>query len=306
MDRELVYRDLLNVLDKEQILLDEPMKNHTTFRIGGLADFMIKAKDRKDIIQVYNYAKKSNLPFYIVGKASNLLVKDTGIRGIVIKNLYDKIEVISDTDDFIELEVASGTPIAKLAKYALENSLEGLEFSYGIPGTVGGAVRMNAGAYGGEFKDCVVASTILDIDGNEQILDYEGHGFVYRNSSIAINNYILLSIRLKLKKGNKEEIEEKMKNNIDARVSKQPYNMPSAGSVFKRGNGFITAALIDEAGLKGKKIGGARVSEKHAGFIVNDGNATASDVIELIEFVKSTIKEKFGKELETEVIIVGD
>ena len=286
MNKEEIYQDLLNVLDKAQILQDEPMKNHTTFRIGGLADFMIKGKDKKDIVQVYNYAKKSGVPFYIVGKASNLLVKDTRIRGIVVKNLYDKIEVINDTADFIELDVASGTPIVKLAKYALENSLEGLEFSYGIPGTVGGAVRMNAGAYGGEFKDCVVTSTILDVDGNEQVLDYEDHGFVYRNSSIAINNYILLSVRFRLKKGNKEEIEEKMKNNIEARVSKQPYDTLNAGSVFKRGNGFITAALIDEAGLKGKKIGGAMVSEKHAGFIVNDGNATASDVIELIEFVK--------------------
>lgn len=165
---------------------------------------------------------------------------------------------------------------------------------------------MNAGAYGGEIKDCIIESLVLDKEGNEKVLSFEEHNFVYRNSCIAGNGYIVLSTKIKLKRGNKEEIKEKMNYNMKSRTNKQPYNMPSAGSVFKRGNGFITAAVIDEAGLKGKKIGGAIVSEKHAGFIVNTGDATAKDVIDLIEYVKTTVKEKFGKELEQEVIIVGE
>ena len=165
---------------------------------------------------------------------------------------------------------------------------------------------MNAGAYGGEIKDCIIESLVLDKEGNEKVLSFEEHNFVYRNSCIADNGYIVLSTKIKLKRGNKEEIKEKMNYNMKSRTNKQPYNMPSAGSVFKRGNGFITAAVIDEAGLKGKKIGGAIVSEKHAGFIVNTGDATAKDVIDLIEYVKTTVKEKFGKELEQEVIVVGE
>ena len=306
MHKENIYNDLSQLIDESKILKDEPMKNHTTFKIGGNADFLIKATEKKDIISVYKYAIKNNIPVYIIGKASNLLVKDKGIRGIVIKNLYDDIRILKEYEEVVELEIASGTTCTKLAKFALDNSLEGLEFSYGIPGTMGGAVRMNAGAYGGEIKDCVIESLILDKDGNEKILNYDEHQFIYRNSSIAKNGYILLSTKIKLKKGNKEEIKEKMEKNMEARLEKQPYNMPSAGSVFKRGNGFITAQIIDEAGLRGKEIGGAQVSPKHAGFIVNNGTATAEDVINLIEYIKKTVREKFNKELETEVIIIGE
>ena len=306
MHKENIYNDLLQLIDESKILKDEPMKNHTTFKIGGNADFLIKTKKKKDIISVYKYAIKNNIPVYIIGKASNLLVKDKGIRGIVIKNLYDDIRILKEYEEVVELEIASGTTCTKLAKFALDNSLEGLEFSYGIPGTMGGAIRMNAGAYGGEIKNCVIESLILDKDGNEKILNYDEHQFIYRNSSIAKNGYILLSTKIKLKKGNKEEIKEKMEKNMEARLEKQPYNMPSAGSVFKRGNGFITAQIIDEAGLRGKEIGGAQVSPKHAGFIVNNGTATAEDVINLIEYIKKTVREKFNKELETEVIIIGE
>lgn len=306
MHKEKIYNDLSQLIDENKILKDEPMKNYTTFKIGGNADFLINATEKKDIISVYKYAIKNNIPVYIIGKASNLLVKDKGIRGIVIKNLYDDIRILKEYEEVVELEIASGTTCTKLAKFALDNSLEGLEFSYGIPGTMGGAVRMNAGAYGGEIKNCVIESLILDKDGNEKILNYDEHQFIYRNSSIAKNGYILLSTKIKLKKGNKEEIKEKMEKNMEARLKKQPYNMPSAGSVFKRGNGFITAQIIDEAGLRGKEIGGAQVSPKHAGFIVNNGTATAEDVINLIEYIKKTVSEKFNKELETEVIIIGE
>lgn len=306
MHKEKIYNDLSQLIDENKILKDEPMKNYTTFKIGGNADFLINATEKKDIISVYKYAIKNNIPVYIIGKASNLLVKDKGIRGIVIKNLYDDIRILKEYEEVVELEIASGTTCTKLAKFALDNSLEGLEFSYGIPGTMGGAVRMNAGAYGGEIKNCVIESLILDKDGNEKILNYDEHQFIYRNSSIAKNGYILLITKIKLKKGNKEEIKEKMEKNMEARLEKQPYNMPSAGSVFKRGNGFITAQIIDEAGLRGKEIGGAQVSPKHAGFIVNNGTATAEDVINLIEYIKKTVREKFNKELETEVIIIGE
>lgn len=306
MHKEEIYNDLSQLIDGNKILKDEPMKNYTTFKIGGNADFLINATEKKDIISVYKYAIKNNIPVYIIGKASNLLVKDKGIRGIVIRNLYDDIRILKEYEEVVELEIASGTTCTKLAKFALNNSLEGLEFSYGIPGTMGGAIRMNAGAYGGEIKNCVIESLILDKDGNEKILNYDEHQFIYRNSSIAKNGYILLSTKIKLKKGNKEEIKEKMEKNMEARLEKQPYNMPSAGSVFKRGNGFITAQIIDEAGLRGKEIGGAQVSPKHAGFIVNNGTATAEDVINLIEYIKKTVREKFNKELETEVIIIGE
>lgn len=306
MNIEKVYQELLLTIDKNQILQNEPMKKHTTFKIGGNADIMIKAKTKEEIIFTYNYAKQKNIPFYIIGKASNLLVKDNGIRGIVVKNICDDINILKEEHDHVEIEVLSGTPLVKLANFALENSLEGLEFSFGIPGTVGGAVRMNAGAYGGEIKDCVIQSLVLDKEGKEKILDFKEHNFTYRNSSISNNNYIVLSTKIRLKKGNKEEIKNKMDTNMKARLEKQPYDMPSAGSVFKRGNGFITAAIIDEAGLKGKKVGGAVISEKHAGFIVNTGNATAKDVIDLIEIIKATVREKFSKELETEVIVVGE
>lgn len=306
MHKEKVYNDLLKLIDKNKILKDEPMKNHTTFKIGGNADFMINALNKNDIILVYKYANQNNIPVYIIGKASNLLVKDNGIRGIVIKNLYDDIKILNENGKNVELEVASGTSCTKVANFALENSLEGLEFSYGIPGTIGGAVRMNAGAYGGEIKNCVIESLVLDKEGNEKVLNYDEHEFIYRNSSIAKSNYILLSTKIKLKRGNKEEIKEKMDKNMKARLEKQPYNMPSAGSVFKRGNGFITAQIIDEAGLRGKSIGGAQVSLKHAGFIVNNGTATAEDVINLIEYIKKNVNEKFNKELETEVIIIGE
>ena len=306
MHKEKVYNDLSQLIDKNKILIDEPMKNHTTFKIGGKADFLIKAEEKADITLVYKYAIKNNIPVYIIGRASNLLVKDNGIRGIVIKNLYDNIKILNQNEEEVELEISSGTTCTKAAKFALKYSLEGLEFSYGIPGTIGGAVRMNAGAYGGEIKNCVEKSLVLDKEGNEKILDYNDHNFVYRNSSIANNNYILLSTKIKLKRGNKEEIQQKMEKNMKARLEKQPYNMPSAGSVFKRGNGFITAQIIDEAGLRGKEIGGAQISPKHAGFIVNNGTATAEDVINLIDYVKKTVKEKFNKELETEVIIIGE
>ena len=165
---------------------------------------------------------------------------------------------------------------------------------------------MNAGAYGGEIKNCVVESLVLDKDGNDKVLSFDEHGFEYRKSSIAKNEYVLLSTKIRLKKGNKIEIKTKMDANMSARLAKQPYDMPSAGSVFKRGNGFITAQIIDEAGLKGTRFGDAVVSEKHAGFIVNAGKATAKDVIELIEYIKKTVKEKFDKDLETEVIVVGE
>jgi len=282
------------------------MRKHTSFKIGGNADFMVNAKSKADIFCIFNYAKNNRIPFFMIGKASNLLVRDNGIRGIVVKNLYDNIEIIRETEDGMELEVASGTPLVKLAKFALDNSLEGLEFCYGIPGTMGGAVRMNAGAYGGEIKTCVIESLVLNKDGNDRILSFEEHEFEYRKSSIAKNEYILLSTKIRLKKGNKIEIKTKMDANMSARLAKQPYDMPSAGSVFKRGNGFITAQIIDEAGLKGTRVGDAVVSEKHAGFIVNLGKATAKDVLDLIEYIKKVVKEKDDKDLETEVIVVGE
>jgi len=284
-----------------EIIKNEPMKNHTSFKIGGAADEFCTASGKDEIIELINYAKGKDMPYFIMGNGSNLLVSDKGIRGLVIQ-ISGKFSDFEISENIIKAE--SGVLLSSLAKAAQKNGLSGMEFASGIPGTLGGAVYMNAGAYGGEMSSIVKSVTYLK-DGEIKKIE-DGFEFGYRKSLFADLGAVILEAELELEKGNPEEIKARMEDYKIRRTEKQPLNMPSAGSVFKRPKGYFAGGLIEEAGLKGFKIGGAVVSEKHAGFIVNAGSATAGDVLALIEHIQKTVKEKFNVELETEVKIVGE
>lgn len=279
-------------------------KNIPLLKFGGNADIYLKLGTIEDIKYILQFVKENNIPLSIVGNGSNILVKDNGIRGIVLKPDIQSIE-IKEQQNKIYITAGAGIPLPKLAIEMGKKGYSGLEFAAGIPGTIGGAVRMNAGAYGSEMKDIVANTTYIDLDGNIKTITSSEHEFEYRKSIFAKNKYIILNTKIELTKGNLIEIEQKMRENMKSRKEKQPLDMPSAGSTFKRKEGIIVAKLIDEVGLKGFSIGGARVSEKHAGFVVNTGNATAQDVIELIEYVQKIIYEKFNIEIEPEIEIIG-
>lgn len=298
---EELYNKLLTKIPKDNIRLNEDMSKHTSIKIGGPADIFIKIKTIEELKYILEVAKEKNIPITVIGNGSNLLVKDKGIRGIVLQIKIDEISV-----NTTEIEVGAGTLLSKLSKTAYENSLAGLEFAAGIPGTIGGAITMNAGAYGGEFKDIVVSTTYIDKDLNIHTISNKEHNFEYRNSIFKDKNFIILKSKLKLKEDIKENIEAKMKQNSNKRKESQPIEYPSAGSVFRRGNGFITAEAIDKCGLKGYNIRDAYVSEKHAGFIVNKGKATAKDVIDLIEYIKQVVYEKYKIKIEMEIKIIGE
>ena len=295
------YNELAQKIDHKRILLNEPMSRHTSFKIGGPADILVIADNLEELKYVLEISKKYNIPITCIGNGSNLLVKDKGIRGITIKLSFKEIKI-----DGEEIEVDAGMPLPILTKIAYENSLTGLEFAYGIPGTVGGAVKRNAGAYGGEFGDIVISTTYLDENLNIHTISNKEQKFSYRYSIFNETNDIIISTKLKLKKGNKNTIKSKMDENSLSRRTKQPINLPNAGSIFKRKNGHIPAEIIDKCGLKGYNINDAYVSELHAGFIVNKGNATAQDVLNLIEYIKTVVQEKYGTQLELEIKIVGE
>lgn len=298
------YDKIKNFISKEDIYINEPMSKHTTFKIGGNADIFIKLRSIEQIEKIVKLSRKINEPLKIIGNGSNILVKDNGIRGIVAKVCTNFYEFVDDET----IKVDAGLLNSKVAQILLDKQLSGFEFAAGIPGTIGGAIKMNAGAYGGQMSDIVVSTRYINLS-DEQLrieqIDNEEHEFGYRHS-IFSNNIIILNTTLKLNKGIKEEIQDKMDYNKQSRKEKQPIDKPSAGSTFKRGSDFITAQLIDECGLKGYTIGGAQVSEKHAGFIVNLGNATAKDVLELVEFVKKQVFEKFNKAIELEIEVIGE
>lgn len=283
---------------------DEPLKSHTTFKIGGNCIALIEPREISDIIEAVKICRKNNIKFFVIGNGSNLLVPDEGYNGVIIKlkSEFSKIEVEGDY-----LIVNSGAKLSEVYPIAYENSLTGFEFASGIPGTIGGAIFMNAGAYGGEMKDIVESVEVLDLDNFElKELKNEDLDFSYRKSIIQRKNYIITSIKLKLKNGNKEEINAVYEDLRDRRNSKQPLNFGSAGSTFKRPEGHFASKLIEDAGLKGYHINDAWVSEKHSGFIVNKGNASFKEVMELIEYVQKVVFEKFGVKLETEVRILKD
>jgi len=295
-----MYQQLINNLSKEtQILLNEPMKNHTSFKIGGPADILIMPATLDDVEKVVDFSK--NIPLYIIGNGSNLLVNDEGLKGIVLKisNCLNKVEV---EDDYIVAE--AGATLAFVSKIAKEHSLTGMEWACGIPGSVGGAVYMNAGAYGGEMKDIVVETTYLNEYGKIATINNKDHNFSYRKSIFTNSKNIILKTKLELRKGNQEEIALKMKELLEQRRLKQPLEYPSAGSTFKRPEGYYVGKIMEDLKLKGKAIGGAQVSEKHGGFIINKGDATAKDVKELIEYIVNEVKKEYNIVLETELKMI--
>ena len=292
-------------LNKENLYYDEPMAKHTSFKIGGPADVFIKVDNIEELKEILDLSKKNQIPLTIIGNGSNLLVTDKGIRGITAKLNLKDIEIKNENNKQI-IKVEAGVPVGLLAQKLLKEEITGFEELSGIPGTIGGAVIMNAGAHGKELKDILKKVTAMDYNGNIHEFTNEECLFSYRNSRFQKEKYIILQATLELEKGNSTEIKGKMDEYMQFRKEKQPIEYPNAGSTFKRGEDFVTAKLIDEAGLKGYKVGGAQVSEKHAGFIVNVDNATAKDVIELTDYIKEKIEEKFGKKINLEIQIIGE
>lgn len=280
-------------------------RGHTSFKIGGIADIFVIIKDEEALKYILKFTKDNKIPLTILGNGTNILVKDNGIRGIVAKIELDSIE-IKKCENKAVLTLGAGVKNAILAQRLLKEELTGFEFAAGIPGTIGGAVYMNAGAYGGEMKDIVTEVTYMDENTNIHTITNEECKFDYRYSVFSKMNVVITKVKMELQYGNKIEIKEKMDSNAKSRSEKQPIQMPSAGSTFKRGKDFVTAMLIDECGLKGYKIGGAQVSTMHAGFLVNAGGATAKDMLDLIEHVQKTVLEKCGKEIELEVKVIGE
>lgn len=296
-------KKIQKLIPKENIYINEPMSKHTSFKIGGPAECFIKAQNIEQLKNILEYAKKENIKLTIIGNGSNILVSDQGIQGIVLKIDIEKLEEKIE-DEKIILTVGSGVKLGALAQKCLKEEITGLEFASGIPGTIGGAIRMNAGAHGSEMKDIVKTVTYMDRNTEIHKITNEQAEFEYRKSLFVNSNYIILETEIQLKKGKLEEIKEKMEEYANYRKEKQPIEYPSAGSTFKRGTNFITAKLIDECGLKGYQIGGAQISEKHAGFIINKENATAKDVIKLMEYTKEQVYNKFGKIIEQEIEII--
>ena len=280
------------------------MKNHKSFKIGGPAEFYIKITSIKELQKILEFAKKEKIKITILGNGSNVLVSDSGIKGIVIRTNLKEIKIEPKEQNKIEITVDDATPIGFLAQKLLKEEITGFEEISGIPGTIGGAILMNAGAHGKEMKDIVTEITAIDYNGKIHKFTNEQAKFTYRNSIFSSGKYIILQAKIILEKGNAKEIKAKMDEYAQFRKEKQPIEYPSAGSTFKRGTDFITAKLIDDAGLKGYTIGGAKVSEKHAGFIINTGNATAQDVLDLAKYVTNKVYEKFGKKIEFEIKIV--
>ncbi|MDD3766847.1 MAG: UDP-N-acetylmuramate dehydrogenase [Eubacteriales bacterium] len=293
-----VLQKLKRIFDESQIMIDEPMKNHTTFKIGGKADFLVQPSSEEQISRLVKEIK--DVPIFVMGNGSNLLVSDKGIAGIVVKicRLMSRVFVDGDV-----LKCQSGALLSAIAATALKNSLGGFEFAAGIPGTLGGAISMNAGAYGGEMKDVVILSRYVDENGD--IITVTNHQFGYRKSVFTGTKNIITQSEIKLYKKDPAEIKALMQDLSKRRKEKQPLELCSAGSTFKRPEGCFAGKLIEEAGLKGFRIGGACVSTKHCGFVVNDADATFEDVVRLIEHIQNEVQKKFGVTLETEVKICG-
>lgn len=297
------YDKLEEIVGKDKIKYNEKMSKYTTMRVGGPCDCIVFPDEISKIKEVIDFCKNENITFFVIGNGSNLLVKDEGIHGVVIKlgHRFGKIEL----DEEYILAYAGATMPA-LSQLAKKNSLKGLEFACGIPGTIGGGVKMNAGAYGSQISDILYEVTYMDEKEEIKTIKNKDCSFGYRKSIFTINpNYVILSAKFKLEKGNIDEIENKMRENSLARKTKQPLEYPNFGSVFKRPEGYFVGKLVDDAGLRGYKIGGAQVSTKHTGFIVNVDNATCKDVLDLIEYVQTTVYNKFNVKLTPEVIIIG-
>ena len=305
MDIKEACELLTKEIPKERVLFNEPMYKHTTFKVGGPAECYIKIDDIEDLRNILKFAKNNDIKITVLGNGSNVLVLDKGIKGIVLNIRFNKMEMLN-FDGKIYANIGAGVKISIFGHLLLKNEITGFEELSGIPGTIGGAVRMNAGAHGKEFKDIVNTVTCMDYDGNIKQFENKDMEFDYRRSMLKDKKYIVLEVGMQFEKGTEKDIRQKMEEYATYRKEKQPIEYPSAGSTFKRGSDYITAKLIDEAGLKGFSIGGAEVSEKHAGFIINKGNATAKDILELIEYVRNKVYEKYNKEIELEIEIIGE
>lgn len=297
------YNKLLEVISEDKVSVDEPMKLHTTFRVGGPADFFVVPENEEEIRGVINLCRSEEMPYYIIGNGSNLLVSDKGYRGVIIQ-IYKAMNRIEVTGK--RITVAAGALLSQIAAKALEAGLAGFEFASGIPGTVGGACVMNAGAYGGEMKDVIAEVKVLTRAGEFLTLKADELELGYRTSVIAKEGYIVLGAVLELEPGDEKEIRACMDDLKEKRTTKQPLEYPSAGSTFKRPEGYFAGKLIQDAGLRGFQVGGAQVSEKHCGFVINKDHATAEDIAELMRQVSARVEAQFGVALEPEVKRLGE
>ena len=302
MDQKIIER-FSNLLGNEKVRINEPMNRHTTFRIGGPADYFLLPSSSEEVKGILEICKEESLQYFILGNGSNLLVSDEGYRGVIIQ-LYRNYGGL--TVEGTEIRAGAGVLLSQIAAAARNESLTGFEFAGGIPGTLGGAVVMNAGAYGGELKDVLKEAVVMDREGNIFTVPVEKLAMGYRTSLVKTAGYLVLEVVISLKKGSQEEIRDTMKDLADRRISKQPLEYPSAGSTFKRPEGYFAGKLIMDAGLRGYQVGGAQVSEKHCGFVINKGNATAADVCRLMDDVQAKVQEQFGVTLEPEVKFLGD
>ena len=293
----VIFKDILK---EENIIKNEPLKNHTSFKTGGNCEYFLVPENENELKEILSLCKKENIGFFILGNGSNLLITDDFHRGAFIST--HKLNILEEKDGFIT--AGAGIKLSSLCSFCASLSLSGLEELSGIPGTVGGAVYMNAGAYGGEIKDTLIKVKYLTKDLKIKEISGEDCKFSYRNSVFQENGGIILSATFKPKKGNKDEIKEKTLELLKRRNEKQPLEYPSAGSTFKRPEGYFAGKLIEDCGLKGYMIGGAQVSEKHCGFVINKDNATSKDILDLISYIKSEVKEKFNVILEMEVKVI--
>ncbi len=298
-----IYHKLVQIVGEERVRTDEPMKSHTTFRVGGPADFFVTPETSEEVRAVIDMCRSEEIDCHIIGNGSNLLVSDRGVRGVVVQiaKAMNKIESNGE-----QIRAQAGALLSEVAAHALKDGLAGFEFAAGIPGTLGGACVMNAGAYGGEMKDVLYEVTVLTPQGEFLVLKEDELELGYRTSVVARKGYIVLEAVIRLKKGDEEEIRRQMEDLRDRRISKQPLEYPSAGSTFKRPEGYFAGKLIQDAGLRGYTFGGAQVSEKHCGFVVNRGDATAAEVAELMRRVADKVEEQFKIRLEPEVKRLGD
>lgn len=299
MDRTKMEQALSGV----ELRFQEPMKLYTTFKVGGPADAIALPKNEEEVIRVMAYAKENNIPLTIIGNGSNLLVRDKGIRGLVMKIGENMAQI---TQEGNRITFGAGLILAKAASYAQKQGLSGMEFAHGIPGSVGGAVFMDAGAYGGEMKDIIVSTCYIDEEGKLRTVEGSAHDFGYRHSMFIDRNCVVISTTVELKPDDPQAILERMQEFARRRKEKQPLEMPSAGSTFKRPEGYFAGKLIQDCGLKGYRVGGAMVSEKHSGFVVNAGDATCEDILALIRHVQKTVKAQFGVDMECEVRLIGE
>lgn len=294
-------------ISKEKIQYNEKMDKYTTFKIGGEAECLIKITTKEELKEVLIFANNNKIPITILGNGSNVLILDKGIKGITLIIKIEKLEIQKqENENKVKVIVGAGEKLAKIARVFLNEEISGFEELSGIPGTIGGATRMNAGAHGKEMKDIIKTVKVISYQGEEKILSNEEMKFEYRRSILKDENYIVTEVELELEQGNGAKIKEKMEEYANFRKEKQPIGFPNAGSTFKRGNDFMTAKLIDEAGLKGYHVGDAEVSTKHGGFVINKGNATAKDVLELVEHIKKEVYKRFNKKIELEIEVIGE